>query len=85
MTFDSMEAGILEFGEGFWFGNKMENSLINPNQCQQFGIQKCNDPTDPHRKLIIESSEELFIPMTVEGSTCGIVTHLPTDEKIHEC
>ena len=33
----------------------------------------------------IESSEDLFIPMTMEGSTCGIVTHPTTDNELHEC
>ena len=54
LTLDSGEALILEFGQGLWFGNRMEKSLINPNQCQKFGIKICDDPTDPHRKLVIE-------------------------------
>ena len=83
LTLDSGGVLILEFGQGLWFENRMEKSLINPNQCQKFGIQICNEPTDPHRKLGIESSEDLFIPMTMEGSTCGLVTHPPTDDEIH--
>ena len=35
----SGEVVILEFGQGLWFGNRMEKSLINPNQCRKFGIQ----------------------------------------------
>ena len=49
---DSGEVVILEFGQGLWFGNRMEKSLINPNQCQKFGIQICDDLTNPHRKLV---------------------------------
>ena len=75
---------ILEFGQGLWFGNRIEKSLINPNQCQKFGIQICDDPTYPHRKLVIEESEDLFIPITMEGSTCRIITHPPTDKDLHE-
>ena len=63
----------------------MEKSLINPNQSRKFGIQLCDDPTDPHRKLGIETSEDLFISMTMKGSTCGLVKHPPTDYKLHEC
>ena len=63
----------------------MEKSLINPNQCQKFRIQICNDPTDPHRKLVIEASEDLLIPMAMEGSTLNIVLHPPTDNDIHDC
>ena len=79
LTLDSGEVVILEFGKGLWFGNRMKKLLINPNQCQKFGI-----PTDPHRKLGIEESEDLFIPMTMKGSTCGLVTHPPSDDKLHE-
>ena len=62
----------------------MEKLLINPNQCQKFGIKICNDPTDPHMNLGIEASEDLFIPMKMEVSTCGIVTHPPNDDEIHD-
>ena len=67
LTLDSGEVVIIEFVKGFWFGNKIEKSLIKPNQCQFFWIQICNEPTNPHRKLGIESSEVLFISMTMEG------------------
>ena len=85
LTLDPGEVVILELGKGLWFGNRMEKSLINPNQCQQFGIQICDDPTDPHRKLGIEASEDLFTSMTMEGPTCGLVMHPPTDDELHEC
>ena len=79
MTLDSGEVVILEFVQGLWFENRMEKLLIKPNQCRKFGIKIFNDPTDPHRKLVIEASEDLFVPMTMEGSTCGIVAYPPTD------
>ena len=85
LTLDSGEAVILEFVQGLWFVNRMEKSLINPNQCQKFGIQICDDPTDPHRKLGIEASEDLFIPMKMGGPNYGLVTHPPTDKELHEC
>ena len=67
LTLDSKEVVKLEFLSGLWFGNRMETFLINPNQCQTFRIQIYNDPTDPHRNLGIEVSEDLFIPMKMEG------------------
>ena len=39
LVLDSGEMLILEFGQVFWFGNMMEKSLINPNQCRKFGIK----------------------------------------------
>ena len=32
----------------------------------------------------IEASEDLFIPMKMEGSTFGLVAHPHTDNKLHE-
>ena len=85
LTIDSGWVVILEFGKGLWFGNRMEKLLINPKKCRKFRIQICNDLTDPHWNLGIEASEDLFIPMIMEGSTCGIVTHPPTDKELYEC
>ena len=67
MTLGSGEVLILEFGQGLWFGYMMEKLLINPKQCRKSGIQICDDLTDPHKMLVIEESEDLFIPMTMEG------------------
>ena len=83
LTLDSGEVVILEFGLGLWFVNRMEKSLINLNRCRNFGIQICNDLTDPHMNLVIEASEDPFIPMKMEVSTCGLVTHPPTDDELH--
>ena len=33
LTINPEEVVILEFGQGLWFGNRMEKSLINENQC----------------------------------------------------
>jgi len=44
-------ASVLEFHQGLWFGSKLPNALINPNQCRLFGILLCDDPFDPFRKL----------------------------------
>ena len=38
---DSGETIILEFGQGLWLGERMEHSLINPNQCRSFGVRVC--------------------------------------------
>ena len=40
------EAIILIFGQGLWFGNRMEKTLINLNKCRAFGIPIFDDPTD---------------------------------------
>ena len=68
---DSGETIILEFGQGLWFGERMEHSLINPNQCRSFGIRVCDDPTDGNRKLGMELSDDYVVPFTMRGTTCN--------------
>ena len=75
---------IMIFGQGLWFGEKMEKSLINPNQCRDFGVQVCDDPTDPNRKLGYYPEIE-FMPMTMVGSTATIMTSYPTDLQMDTC
>ena len=79
------ETIILQFGQGLWFGNRMEKSLINPNQCRAYGIPICDDPMDPHRELGMNIDDDLFIPLVMNGSTCGLTTRCPTDDELHTC
>ena len=53
-TLESGELVRLLFGQGLWFGNRMDKSLINPYQCRAYGIPICADPTDMNRRLGIE-------------------------------
>jgi hypothetical protein len=72
-------ASILEFHQGLWFGLKLPNSLINPNQCRVFGVSLCDDPFDPHRKLEIHDMETgTTIPLLMHGSICNFLSRVPT-------
>ena len=82
-TLDSGECVILVFGQGLWFGNRMDKTLLNPNQCRSFGIMICDDPTDPHRPLGIEIDNQNHIMMNMNGSTCGFITRCPTDDELN--
>jgi hypothetical protein len=82
---DQGETIILTFGQGLWFGDRMERSLINPNQCRAHGINICDDPTDKHRRLGIELDDGYFVNMQMDGSTCGFITRCPSDDELHSC
>ena len=70
---------ILEFHQGLWFGNKLPNSLINPNQCRLFGISLCDDPFDPHRQTEMYDMETgTVVPLQMHGSTCHFKSRVPT-------
>ena len=84
-TMDSGEVLILVLGQGLWFGNRMDKSLINPYQCRAYGIPLCDDPTDPFRCLAIDVDEYTSIPLEMKGTTCGLITRYPTDQEIDNC
>ena len=62
---------ILVFGQGLWFGYRMDNILINPNQCIHYGILVRDDPTNNYRDLRLAIDDNLFILMGMGGNTCG--------------
>ena len=76
---------IPKFSQCLWFGNSMEKTLINTNQCRDFGIPICDDPTNKHRPLGIEADFNTHITMSMVGYTCGFITQYPTDDNIETC
>jgi len=72
---DSGVTIILELGQGLSFGDRLNHSLINPNQCRSYGIQVCDDPTDPHRDIGMELDERYFLPFKMRGTTCYFQSH----------
>ena len=83
-TAENGETVILIFGQGLWFGERMNKSLINPNQCRAYGIPLCDDPTDPHRTLGFQL-EDYDIPFRMEGSTATFSSRCPTPEEMDSC
>ena len=72
-TSHTCQVSILLFGQGLWFGERMDRSLINPKQCRSFGISLCDDPTDPHRTLGFQTNT-LNIPLFMEGAITKMST-----------
>ena len=64
---------VLIFVQGLWFGDRINKSIINPNQFRHYSIPVFNDPTDNYRDLGLPIDDNLFIPMGMEGTTCGFV------------
>ena len=75
---------LLEAGQGSYFGDDLDHSLINPNQLRAHGIPVCDDPTDLHRSLSTDLGS-IEIPMKMNGSICYFVSRCPTDSKLESC
>ena len=83
-TSHTSQVYILVFGQGLWFGDRMDRSLINPNQCRSYGISLCNDLTDPHRKLGFQTNT-LNTPLFMEGAIATMSTRCLYLEEIESC
>ena len=82
---DSGETIILEFGQGLWFGDRLNHSLINPNQCRSYGISVCDDPTDQNRDIGMELPENYFLTLRMRGSTCYFESRSPDVDELESC
>ncbi len=82
---ESGETIILEFGQCLWFGERMEHSLINPNQCRSLGIRVCDDSTDDNRDFGMELSDDYVVPFTMGGTTCTFQSRSPSLSELDTC
>ena len=77
------ETIILVFHQGLWFGNKLPNSLINPNQCRVHGIEISDNPFDKAKPLgIRDETQEIHIPMAFGNSFVSLKTRAPSMDEI---
>jgi hypothetical protein len=77
---------IFVINEGLWFGSRMENSLINPNQLHMFGIDLCDDPFDQHRALrFIDPNTGIVVPFEIQGTIIFFETRCLTHEELDTC
>ena len=60
-------------------------SLINSNQCRSFGISMCDDPTDKHRKIVMELPDNYFLPFRMRGTTCYFQSRSPEVHELETC
>ena len=76
---------ILNFGQGLWFGYRMDKIPINPNQCRHYGITIFDDPTDKYFELGLAVDDNLFVSMDMDGTTCAFYSYFPTLEEMDSC
>ena len=82
---DTGETIILEFGQGLWFGDRMNHSLINPNQCRVYGLSVCDDPTDKYLNIGMQLPDNYFLPFKMRGTTFYFESRSPTVEELESC
>jgi hypothetical protein len=73
MDQESGETIVLWFNQILWYGDKLDHSLINPNQLHHHGISVCDDITDRNQRFGINIHGEYFIPLEMKGTNVYFV------------
>ena len=76
---------ILVFNEGLWMGDKMDHTLINPNQMRHFGIKVQDNPYDDAPLYLMTEDGDFALPLSVQGTNSMADTRTPTEEELQTC
>ena len=76
---------ILVFHESLFYGNKLDHSLINPNQLRLNGVDLWDNPFDPSHQLEIDPGLGFSIPLQFHGTKLRFKSRIPTIREIASC
>jgi hypothetical protein len=69
---------ILVFHESLYYGDKLDHTLVNPNQLRSYGIPFWDSPFDSAHPLSIEVHADFTIPLRTIGTKVIFQTRVPT-------
>lgn len=78
------ETSILVVNEGLYFGERLQHSLINPNQLRYWGVTVQDNPFQRDEPIRI-STDELEIPLSLDGTVLFVDTMRPTQQELDTC
>ena len=73
------------FHQSLFYGNRLDLSLINPNQLRINRTPVWDNPFDAERPLGIELTQDIFIPFETKGTKIYFKSRVPTEEELHNC
>ena len=79
------ETVVLLFHESLFHGNKLDHSLMNPNQIRHYGISVWDNPFDKERSFGIGVDSETFIPFCTIGTKIYFNTRTPSKKEMEIC
>jgi hypothetical protein len=79
------EMVILYFHQILWYGKRMQQSLLNPNQLRHYGQSVCDDVTDKNRAFGIEINDEVVISFQMSGTTIFFDSRVPSRWEMDNC
>ncbi|KAI2503235.1 Reverse transcriptase (RNA-dependent DNA polymerase) [Fragilaria crotonensis] len=81
---ESGQTYILVVNEGLWFGDKLQNTLLNPNQLRYSGVNVADNPFNTAEPISI-THEDLTIPLSISGTIIFLETATPTQSELDHC
>jgi hypothetical protein len=87
-AYDNPETGectMLILKEAIWMGDKMDHTLVNPNQLRSFGITVQDNPFSEAPTFIATEGNEFTMPLSSKGTVLGVSTRTPTDQELQTC
>ena len=75
---------ILIINEGLYYRDKLDLTLINPNQVRDFGIPLWDNPYDKDKSLNVEINDELTIPLHTKGTKIYFNSRSPTPRELED-
>lgn len=76
---------ILVFNEAIWMGDKMDHTLVNPNQLRSFGVTIQDNPFAELPTFLSTEGNEFVMPLSCKGTIIGAPTRTPTDCELNTC
>ena len=76
---------ILVVNEGLYYGEKLDHSLLNPNQIRHNGIDFWDNPFDEEHNLSIEVDRGPYIPLSITGTKVYFQTRAPSQQELSSC
>ena len=75
-------AYLLIFHESLWMGNKLDHTLVNPNQLRAYGVSVQDNPFDT--KLLSITTDDASVELYSEGTIICGDTRTPTESKLSQ-
>ena len=66
-------------------GDKMEHTLVNPNQMRLFGIMVQDNPVCESPLYLTTEDGDFVLPLQMKGTNVMASTRTPTAQELHDC
>ena len=76
---------ILILHKALFYGERLNHSLLNPNQIRHNGIDFWDNPYDRSNQLSIDVPDTLTIPLHLDGTKVTFESRTPTAEELRDC